>query len=283
MANSIDAILYSYKSKNLKLVVETLLKNTNSPITVHVLDQNPLDRSSAFEDSRVVYEHIYWDAIKSPSERKASIIDSSSADYILQLSDDCLLEPGWDHKIIEFVGKKDVVVSGIGVAKLIKLDHFSVQASWEKSLDFHITNYIDRNFVFATNEVWNSISYPYYLKYRGEEEMLSLDFFRSGKDIFSSTAGTYKDLKQRVLEKAYLPFSKEHNYNRVVEALTGNSRDRDNGFIRTRDSFLEFHDLLGLDIVNLPYQTNDVDYNPDNLAFQDIDARKFISNVKTIY
>jgi hypothetical protein len=283
MANSIDAILYSYKSKNLKLVVETLLKNTHSPITVHVLDQNPLDRSSAFEDSRVVYEHIYWDAIKSPSERKASIIDSSSSDYILQLSDDCLLEPGWDNKIIEVVGKKDVVVSGIGVAKLVKLDHFSVQASWEKSLDFHITNYIDRNFVFATNEVWNSISYPYYLKYRGEEEMLSLDFFRSGKDIFSSTAGTYKDLKQRVLEKTYLPFSKEHNYNRVVEALTSNGTDRDNGFSRTRDSFLEFHDLLGLDIVNLPYQTNDVDYNPDNLAFQDIDARKFISNVKTIY
>lgn len=279
----IDAILYAYKSKSLKLVVDTLLENTTSQIRLYVFDQNPIKRSEMFMDSRIVYEHLFWDAIQSPNEKRGDIIDKSDADYILHISDDCLVSPAWDEKLIDFIGRKQIVVSGKGNVKLFKKDHFSIGASWEYLSDFSMTNYIDRNFIFSTNEVWNSIVYPYYLKYNGEEEMLSLDFFRSGKDIYCSTKETYKDLGHRVLERSYVPFSIDHNYNKVVETLTSTSSDLDQGFQRTRDDFLSFHNMLPLDIVELPYQTNDVGYNPYGLTFQDIDARKFIANTKAIY
>lgn len=268
----IDAIIYSYKNKNLKKVVDALLENTASSITIHVFDQHPLERSKFFSDSRIVYTHIFWDIIQSPCEYRGSILDSTSADYILQISDDTVVSKDWDKDLIAFIDGRDISISGNSPIRLIAKDRFSLKAQNIHGASYMLTNYINRNFIFASKEVWNSFEYPYYLKYNGEEEMLSLELFLAGKGIFSAPSRTYEDLGLRTIESVYTPFSKDHNYNLVIDA------------IRTRGtSFMQFHNLAGAELLPLPYQTNDVAYNPYALNFQDIDARKFISKTKAIY
>ena len=279
----IDAILYSYKNKNLKSVVDALLNNTNNDIFVHVFDQHPLDRSSMFNDARISYEHIFWDTIQSPCERKGNVVNISTADYILQLSDDSLVSKGWDQALITFVSGEQRIVSGNKKIALDSSDRFFLKADGPMSPSFELSGYVDRNFIFASTEIWNSITYPYYLKYNGEEEMMSLDFFRSGKNIYSAPNNLYSDLGLRTLDSLYVPFSKDHNYNRVVDALTTADPRERSQFQRSLSEFLEFHGIKQLDIKKLPYSTNDVEYNPYGLKFQDIDARKFISNTKAIY
>ena len=279
----IDAIIYSYKNKNLKSVVDALLNNTVNDIFIYIFDQHPLDRSSIFNDDRISYEHIFWDTIQSPCERKGHIVNISTADYILELSDDCIVSKGWDQSLITFVSGEQRIVSGNKKAKLTNSDRFFLKVSGEPSSSFELSGYIDRNFVFASTNIWNSITYPYYLKYNGEEEMMSLDFFRSGKNIYSAPSNTYTDLGIRTIENIYVPFSKDHNYNLVVKSLTVTDPDEKHKFQKSLSDFLDFHGISNLVLNELPYPTNDVSYNPYGLKFQDIDARKFISNTKAIY
>lgn len=279
----IDAIIYSYKNKNLKLVVDALLNNTISDIFVYVFDQHPIDRSSSFDNDRILYEHVSWDAIQSPCERKGHIVNISEADYILELSDDSVVSEGWDQSLITFVSGEQRIVSGNTKIKLENSDKFFLKTSGIASSSFELSGYINRNFIFASVDVWNNITYPYYLKYHGEEEMMSLDFFRTGKNIYSAPSSTYSDLGVRTLENIYVPFSKDHNYNKVVQSLTVKDPDEKNKFVKSLDEFLAFHGIENLVLNELPYSTNDVSYNPYGLSFQDIDARKFISNTKAIY
>lgn len=279
----IDAIVYSYKNKNLKLVVDALLNNTFNDIFIYIFDQHPIDRSATFKDDRISYEHIPWDTVQSPCERKGNVINISKADYILQISDDSLVSPSWDNALITFISEERRIISGNKKIKLFQKDKFFLGVEKEESFNFELSNYIDRNFVFASRRIWNSISYPYQLKYNGEEEMMSLDFYRAGKNIYSAPSNIYQDLGLRTLDNLYLPFSKNHGYNSVVDSLMSGSDESNKNFIRTRSDFFTFHKIENISLHKLPFSTDDVSYNPYGLSFQDIDARKFISSTKAIY
>lgn len=271
MTIKIDVMLYSYKNKNLLKVVESLLNNTNNDIFINIFDQHPLNRGAMFENDKIKYEHIYWDMTQSPCEYRGTILDKSEAEYILQISDDIIVYPEWDTELINFINKKPIVVSGMGNGTLRSKDMFSVEFIRSESDQFELTNYVDRNFIFASKEDWNCFKYPYWLKYNGEEEMISLELFEAKRKVYSLPYGKIQDLNTRTIDNLYTPFSKDHEYNSVVKTM--NSRGR---------SFLEYH---GVDITlkELPYPTDDVAYNPYSLSFQEIDARKFISTTKAIY
>lgn len=279
----IDALVYSYKNKNLKLVVDALLNNTKSDIYINVFDQNPIDRTSLFKDQRIDYEYIFWDKIYSPSEKKGDTINRSTADYILEISDDCLLSDGWDIEMIKLVESKNCVVSGNSNIKLVKNGPFFFSTTEETSGQSILTNYIDKDFTFTKNKIWKSIQYPYFLKYNGEAELLSLNFFRAGYDIYSAPVQTYTNLNLKTFDRLYVPFSKDHNYNMVVDIINDESIDETNNTPRTKKDFFRFHGIDDFKIKRLPYSTNDVQYDPYGLKFQDIDARKFISKTKSIY
>lgn len=283
MTMKIDAIIYSYKNKNLKLVVESLISKTNSEIFIKVFDQNPIDRTNIFSQPNVSYEYIAWDKIDSPSERKGNAINQSSADYILEISDDCIVSDNWDKLVIEFVEKTNCVVSGNTKIKLIKDGFFFYKTENEESNGFELTNYVNRDFIFSKKEIWKSIQYPYFLKYHGEEELLSLDFFKAGYSIYCSPPTTYKSLNLKNIENLYVPYSKDHNYNIVVDRINEDPDSHRNATLRSNSDFFAFHKIQDFKIKHLPYSTNDVQYNQYGLKFQDIDARKFISKTKSIY
>jgi hypothetical protein len=278
----IEAILYSYKNKNLKLVVDALLSKTKNEISVNVLDQNSIDRSKVFLDSRIKYTHIIWDRIDSPNEKRVSCIDDSEADYILQISDDCLVSDSWDLDLIKFIEKENCIVSGNEFVELLKNDLFFLGKNYKPSNSFQKTNYVSRNFIFSKSKIWKTVQYPYELKFNGEEELLSLNFFKRGFDVYCAPSALYKDLGLKTLERLYVPFSKDHNYNTFVEQINGTRNNDSKGMQRTTADFLNFHNLSGLTLLPLPYPTNDVSYDHYGLDFQDVDARKFISGTKLI-
>jgi hypothetical protein len=271
----ISCVLFSYKNKNLKKVVDELILNTKNEIFIVVFDKHNLDRKNLFSDlmykNKVEYRHIVWDEMKSPIDYKKEILYNSSSEYFLSISDDILVSKDWDEESINFLKTKDVVLSGCGELTLEKKNLFFFKQLREKSLSFNKTSFIDKNFIFCKTSMLKGI-YPNNLKYFGEDEMLSLNLFNRKTEIFSLPSKLYKDLLVRSIENSYTTFSLEHNYNLVIEQY--------------KKAPEEFLIACGIDrdsLYPLPYAHNDVDYNPDELSFQDLDARKFVMDIRGIY
>lgn len=270
----IDAVVYSYKNKNLPKVVDTLIKNTSSEITIHVFDQHPILRDKLFTQENVIYEHIVWDYITSPCLHKQDIIKNSSADYILIISDDILVSENWDESLINFVSKHGHIVSGSGRLMIRQKDLFAFEKVYDDFNSFNYSAWVDRNFIFGKTKNFAEIEYPTHLKYFGEEEYIAAQWHLNGIKIYTSPSKTYSDLNVRTIENLYVPYSLEHNYNTVVEMF------------KKTPSLHHILECYNINIDNwykLPYEKNDVAYDPYGLEFDDVDSTKFMAKVSAIY
>lgn len=279
--NSIDVILYSYKGKKIYDVVSSLIAHTDSGLFINVIDQHPLNRSYIFNNfDDIRYRHIFWDYIYSPSGYKYENLNSGQGKYALIISDDIVVQPGWDTKLIDFIDGRKIVVSGQGETSISQDDKFMLARFRKPNSDFTLSNFIDRNFIFGTREALLSAVYPSHLKYYGEEEQYSLDLFRSGVDIYAAPFGFYSDLMFRTIDNLYTPFSKEHNYNSFVDDIKNVAGV---GSKRSTKEFIDFHKINIDQLHRLPFQNQDVEYDPNSLAFQNVDSRKFAAVTKAIY
>jgi hypothetical protein len=231
------------------------------------------------------YNHIFWDIQISPLFYKNDAVNHSKSKYILILGDNVLLNKDWDEELINFVVKTNAVVSG---NKKVSISHdslFYLKKSLTESESFALTNFIDRDFIFFEKDNFKKFAYPTYLKYNGEEEALSLSVFASGTDIYCSPSQTITKVGKSTIEELYVPFSINHNYNEVVQLLhTGsNSFNDGSSWSRSIKDFSDFHGIDFLNINRLPFQTNDVDYDPANMNFNSVDARRFVARTKAIH
>lgn len=267
---TIEAVVYSFKNKNLLKVVDAILQNTDNSVTVTVYDQHPLFRESLFTDDRVSYNHIFWDHIYSPGTYRVRSLKKTPAEYVLLLSDDYVVSPGWDTKCIEQLkGNANSIVSGVGKPSVHTKDLFSIKAEYEDSTSFDIATYVSKEFLFGRTRTMLSVSYPSDVKYFGESELLSYRFFKNNTQVWSCPSDIAVNLNEKTLESKYRTFSLEHKYNTIFNEITN-----------------DFWAALGFDgvpIVPLPYINDDVSYNANQIEFNDLDSRKFISNVKAIY
>jgi hypothetical protein len=270
----IQSLIFSYQNKNLKLVVDQLIQNTKNDMFVTIFDKHSLDRSSIFkaEEYRdnVEYHHIFWDEIIGPAEYKSNWARDNASDHVLFLSDDTIVSKDWDEKLLHFLEDKNAIVSGKGVLKLKQVDAFFFQQDRNPSSNFTLSNFIDRNFIFGKTEILKNI-YPKEIKYRGEEELLALNLFNNKIEIFSGPSNLYEDLKLRTIENSYTTFSIEHNYNLLIDK-----------YLNAPQEFLDFHGIDKNNLNKLPYNPDDVQYNPYSLSYQEIDARKFLLGIKEI-
>lgn len=286
--SSIDVVIYSYKGKILKDIVSSLLSNAsgNNNINVVIVDQHPINRAKMFIDvDRCFYNHVFWDWQNSPIKYKQDVIEGSTSEYMLLISDNILLDQNWDESLINFSRGKDVVISGNKKIKLSQKSIFYLEKNYSDSENFELNNFIDRSLVFFSRNLYKRFNYPSYLKYNGEEECLSLDIFTTGIDIYSCPTTTYSKIGESTLEELYVPFSINHNYNEAVELLhTGSNSFLSIGErVRSLDDFSEFHQIDFLDIKKLPFQTNDVSYDPMMMNFNSVDARRFVARTKAIH
>ncbi len=283
MNKTIDVFVYSYKGKNLVDVINQLNKTSKNKINIQLFDQNPIDRRQQFSNIlNLKYKHIIWDIIKSPCLYKNNFIKKSNADYILILSDNILMSDGWDERFINFINDK-IIISGSGKLSISKKDEFSIQKNISESSLFNLTNYINRDFIFGKKETFDNIRYPEYIKYNGEEEILSLDIYCSGIDIYSAPSKTYSSIKKDE-HSVYIPYSVDHLYNECISLLLNEK----NNFIELKNNrsisdFEQFHNFIFKENLSyLPYQNNDVLYDQYSMQFGNMGGSKFIKKVTQV-
>lgn len=288
MTSDIDVVIYSYKGKLLKDVIGSVFANSSGTRNIHLIliDQNPIVRENLFtEFPNFTYRYIFWDSQKSPLIYKKDVISKSRAKYILILGDNILLNKNWDEELIGFINNKNIIISGNKKISISQESLFYLTKDFEDSEDFTLTNFVDKDFVFLNKDTLNSFEYPDYLKYNGESEALSLDIFTSGIDTYCSPSNVFSKIGSSTIEGLYVPFSINHNYNEVINLLHQGS----NSFISLLDKprsvldFITFHGIDASIINKLPFQTNDVEYDPEDMNFNSVDARRFVARTKAIH
>lgn len=282
----IAILIVAYKDKNLFDFVTRLRKNTVSSHSIEVFDQHPINHEKEFSQiSDCSYDHKIWDDIAGPTIKRTEKIHNRmhNADYICVLSPDITLNYGWDLNLISFIKDDNKVVSGSGSISINHNDLFSIKPTYTPSDVFSKTEFADKNFIFAKSETFHDIRMPDFLKYFGEDEYWTLSFISQGYEIYSAPQSIYFDNRYRSVENTYHTFSSEHNYNIVVDILHKINNAEYKISNEAIDYFFRFHDLDPDKIHRLPYQTNDVDYDPYNLAMHDVDARRFIAGTKAVY
>jgi hypothetical protein len=286
MNNHIAIIVISYKDKNLYDFIVDLKSKTKSDHSLEVFEQHPIDHTLYFDNiNECSYEHKIWDDIAGPTiKRTEKILNRiDNASHICILTPDIKLSDGWDTDLINFIKDDNKVVSGFGLIHVEHKDIFSLKASYKNSDVFNRSQFITKNFIFAKSNAFRNIRMPDFLKYAGEDEYWTLAFMSQGYSIFSAPNSLGIDSGFRSIENTYHTFSAEHNYNIVVDLL--HKKDLEDYKIKPEavDEFLMVHGLDSEKIHRLPYQTNDVIYNPYNLKMHDVDARRFIAGTKAVY
>lgn len=280
MKNDIDIIIYSYKGKYVKDILQKLNEYSSA---VTLIDQHPLDRKKSFEQSIKKYLHVFWDHQKSPCKYKSIQIKASTSKYIMFLSDNIFLEKNVIDSFIDFIDKNNCIISGFGINKIENKDLFSIKQKRENSLDYTLTNFINRDFIIGKTEHFQQIEYPDFLKYNGEEELLSLLFYNNKIDIYSAPNSFGISVGKRSIEDIYCPFSIEHKYNEVIKIFKEGTYKNYKFSKETLNNFNTFHNFNFSNLKTLPYINDDVLYDPNELAFLSIDGRKFVEKTRAIH
>lgn len=288
MTNSpdINIFIYSYKGKHLKDVVQQIIDNSskNYSIGIGIFDQHPLDRRETFEKLGVGYKHIFWDWLTNHSELRASNAMWSASKYFLLLSDNVMLSKNWDKKLIEAC-KPGQVISGNHELSISAKNLFYIKKEKTSTEEVTRTDFIDRDLIFGHKETMSALNYPSYLKYNGVEEVLSLDLFTRNVPIFAMPSDFYTLAGEPTMENLYVPFSLNHNYNEAIKLFKNGQNCCSSilGRNLTVDDFSNRHNFNFKELNPLPFETNDVSYDPEKLNFNQIDARRYTATTKAVY
>jgi hypothetical protein len=271
VTSTIGICIYSYQNKKLLDTIEEIKDKSSKKnmLYFYIIDQNNVDRTRSFGEPEFYhstsYNYIKWDSIKSPIEYKQQALNILNKTYYMQVEDSLNLIQNWDQYAIDFISNnKGSILSGNSNVVLDNKDHFFIQATRTPSKEFNEINYIDRNFLFGLTEDFKKISYPKHLKYNGEEESISIDMLNKGIKIYNFP-DEYLSLNKNILENEYVPFSINHNYNKFVNAYKD-----------------EIKKYFNLDIEPLPFEDNDVAYDPAQSQTDKIGGLRYINKVKEL-
>lgn len=282
--NDITVIIYSYKGKFLKDTIDSILYKSTNKINIILYDQSPVDRTNYFKEYEYLsYNSIWWDLQKSPCSYKNNSINKSHSEYTLMICDNVKLKPGWDKDLIDFVKDKDIVVSGQDFNKFFHKDNFYLGIDKELSNDFLITQIYDRDFAFGKTEIFKNLDYPTFIKYDGENEIVSALLYTSGIDIYSMPSQSYLKLSDDTITSLYCPFSKTHGYNSFIDLIKNGKSEKINNLRtnKTISHFLTFHNIDKDRINRLPFPKTDVEYD-GRQVFSGVKGERFIGRVKKI-
>jgi hypothetical protein len=132
--------------------------------------------------------------------------------------------------------------------------------------------------VFSNKDTLARVDFPIHLKYWGEEEMMSIDAFVKGIEVYSCPLEYYIDNHERNLERLYAPFSIEHNYNSFIDYINDTSSPLQSKVAQ----FFQYHNIDPSKIKRIPYQVDDVLYDPNSMNIVGIGGERFIDGVNTI-
>ena len=302
LPNPINVIIYSYKNKDLKNVVVNLIEQSSKKnnIYVSVYDQSTLTKWEQFglfdEHSESKwgyteyfknfnYTHIFWDKIKGPCHYKNEHLKSSNFSYTLLLSDNVYLSKDWDEYLLQNLKGRHAIISGKNKTTLTNDGLFYLKKEIELTDKLNESLFVSRDLIFGHTETLKQIGYPWYMKYYGEEETLSILYFANSVKIYSCPDNFYKKDGSDTIEKLYTTFSKYHNYNEMINLFKNRKNkyeDIDKPLMGDIPYFLKMHKVDLEKLHHLPFPLNDVEYDPDVSLFVDIDSKKFMTKINYI-
>lgn len=286
MMNDIGVLIYSYKGKQVKETIDSIINNLSNKYNIEItlIDQNPINRKEQFSKFfKINYVHIFWDLQLSPCKHKSDFIKFSNSKYNLILGDSIIFSKNWDEILINFIKEKNIIISGNTFKKISNENLFYIKKDNLSIDNFTLTNFIDRDFIFGSKENLNKVKYPYYLKYNGEEEAFSIELFSKLINIYACPTELYSNISNKNLEVLYSPFSINHNYNEVIDLIKYGKNKYSELLNNNIKNFSNFHNFDFNKLNKLPFNTNDVEYNPEKLNFNKVDARKFVARTKAIH
>lgn len=298
--DSINVVMYSYRDKDAIKTLENLMAKWSKKIFlfVHWHDQYGPTRNKMLEDLINSYDNcngayvkVEWDDIEGAVAYKDNRLKVTfGGRYHLTITPGTMVEQDWDLKLINFVKGKNIIVSGDKQIKIEKKNPFFIKKNKSDINDFTLTNFIDRNFIFGNvimmkNSFLGSYNLPGWLKYYGEEEVLSLQYFKDKIEIYAAPENVVKINEYTTLDdfNYYLTFSKYHNYNKAIE-LFKNSHNSFAGKIDTEiiDNFCKFHNFDFRSLSLLPFDGNDVDYRRTDSKFDKYNGSRFIKDLRKV-
>jgi hypothetical protein len=194
-----------------------------------------------------------WDIQYGVGKFYSEFLKESKSRYVLFLSDDVTLFPSWDTQTIELSKLYNAVISGNGTISLSKKDEFSFAHNYQPSPISTKTQWIDRAFIFMDKNMIDPAIVPISMKYYGFEEYTTM-LVRKRLDIYSANTNVYTDSRKRNVENLYVTYSLEHGYNQMIDELNSNSE--------MAQVFIRDHALQGVTLSRLPYNADDVSYDP---------------------
>lgn len=296
--DNIDVVIYSYKSKDVIDTLEQLILKSSKKYNFNIYwyDQNGLDRSKLLIDLvkdkslHGNYIPVHWDSINGAVIHKNNIFKNiKSTGYLLMINPGTIFKTNWDAELIEFIKDKKIIISGNNNIKITKNNLFFIKKNMIESKDFTLTNYIDRSFIFGKvsnfkNSFFGSYNFPSWLKYYGEEELLSLQYFKDKIEIFSCPNTVVQSSVYSTIEdfNYYITFSKYHNYNEVISLFKNgiNNIDQIDDDIIT--NFNDFHNFDFSSLSYLPFSTNDVEYESSKSKYDKIDGNRFLKPIRKV-
>jgi len=270
---------YGYKSKELPHAVKSLLSNSSgqNDIDVVVFDQLNLERREKFEN--VEYNYIHWDNLKS---RFSYLNDSKSKDgydFFLYVDGAKVFQGNWDMELVMGHGGRNVVMSG-NHSILFNKDNYRFYSDYTLGDIDHTlrTNWIVKDFIFMSFDLFKSFPDISMIKYNGFEELYSLFAAHNKIEVNAIATAWVEDLEPKIIEHDFIPFSVNHNYSIVIDCL----RSIPGCLIPGAKELSIINDYEFSMLNYLPYQRNDIAYDP----IMDIDSvggERFHDVVKSLY
>jgi hypothetical protein len=287
MTNDLLIFIYSYKNRDLQAAVDNVYESTHGNFSVVVVDQNTIDRKHVFNKyPNMTYRHVYWDFLYGPVSFKKEYLVNTDFENYLMISDNITLSKDWNLKLLKHYGDR-MVISGNSSVEISQEGYFSITPNRVLTDEPVLTNYIDRNFIFYSRHAMEQSEFPAHLKYNGEEEELSIRLYNIGYDIYSATSHIYTQTSISSIGNVYVPYSLNHGYNTFINNLKNNTisnYQQENP--RTVKDFCNFHKIDISKIYPLPFDDNDVQYDPNKLQIdldKDAGNRRFVASLKGIF
>jgi hypothetical protein len=271
---SIKVFIYSYKNKNLLEYLEDIInkQSNNFNVTYYVYDQNNVNRDFLFTKikANLIYTHVRWDDLNSITYyRNMTILNYNFSDYYFEINSNISLMNNWDILLTSNIDNKKII-SGFENVKL-SIDRSYIVATKEKSYSIEKTNYIDFDLVFCLHIDAMILLQLNGLKETGQDLLASLLFVDKDYEIYSLPSEVYiKKIQENT--NTYKSFSKNHGYNKMLLNIKNKNNQK----------FESFHGILIKDILEIPYQIDDVPYNNYKISLEHMDSPRFLKGYNRV-
>lgn len=221
MKETIGIFIHSYKNKNLKLIVDNIIKKSSGNLTLRffIYDQSNISKEKDFYNNHNTnYNHVRWDDhVGVPHYRYMFL--KTNYDYFLEVSEHMELIDSWDMVLINFLkSKNNLIISGKGKTNL-SINNFLINKNEEPSNNFYLNNWIDMNFIFLDKRYIKFFSILNNLKYYGQDILLSVELMANNIEIYSCPSNFYLTSKVNNLEDSFCSYDLYHNYNKSISYL----------------------------------------------------------------